>query len=254
MRNKKVIVDGIACEYIESEKQDKDNTILFLHGWMQDASSFLEIMKNLERNDVSFASLSFPWFWWTDFPSPDWWIFDYAEFTSKFIEKLWLVKPMLVWHSFGWRVSIILWSESDNLSKIVFIWAAGIELELSASRKIVTTIWKTIFSLPGLRDVWNKIKQKIWSSDYNSAGKLSEIFKKVVNTDLSHLLEKIKAPCLLIWWDTDDQAPIENAIIMDNKIPDSRLERFSEWSHFVFQEYPNEVTDLILNFYKKDDI
>lgn len=250
MKSNKIILNGILTSYITSPSFDSQKSLLFLHGWWQNAMSFEKIYSNLDKAWISYVWLDFPWFWMSDFPDENWWIKDYANFVKDFITKLWLNKPVLVWHSFWWRVWIIIWSSFENMAKIVLIWSAWIKPKVNKLRLILTKLWKIIFSLPWLKSIWNKIKTNISSRDYLNSWKLKQIFLNTINEDLTHLLPKIKYETLLIWWYNDKETPLKDWELMNKLIKDSKLKVFKEWSHFVFQEFSEEITNEILNFIK----
>lgn len=250
MKNQKIIINWILTSYITSNNFDLQKSILFLHGWGQNKESFEKIYSVFGEKWISYIWLDFPGFWLTDFPPDDWDIYDYANFTKDFIEKIWLKKPVLVWHSFGWRVWLLIWSDYKNIQKLILIWAAWIKPETNQSRDILTKIWKIVFSLPWLKWVWEKIKSKIWSRDYLNSWRLKQIFLKVINEDLRKYLSQIKIETLLIRWDKDEETPVLDWELMNNLIPNSKLKVFPNATHFVFQELSKEVSKEILDFIK----
>ncbi len=251
MNKQNVIVDWLKTEYIKSNNFNKDNSILFLHWRMQDWNSFDSILKILDEKKISFVSLSLPWFWWSDIPKKDFDIYDYTDFVNNFVNKIGLISPSVIWHSFGWRIWIILWSQY-KINNLILIWSAWIKPKTSKVRLFIVKTWKVFFSIPWLKSVWNIIRKKIWSDDYISSWRLKNIFLKTINEDLQYLFPKIIIPTLLIWWSKDTQTPLEDAKIMHRNIKKSKIEIFEDSAHFVFQEKPIEISDLILKFVKND--
>lgn len=250
MINKQVLLNWILTTYLTSDDFNPEKCLLFLHGRWNDKTSFQEIYKLLDEKKISYIALDFPWFWWSGFPNFDWSVYDYAEFIQDFIKRLELVKPILVWHSFWWRICIILWSAEayDNIDKLILIWSAWIKPKTSKLKLAIVKTWKTLFSIPWLKWIWNKIKNKIWSSDYINAWRMKNIFLKTINDDLSHLFEKIKYPTLLIRWLNDTETPVADGILMSNTIDNAKLKVYNNWTHFVFQEFPNDVFQDIEKF------
>ncbi|MDD5213372.1 MAG: alpha/beta hydrolase [Candidatus Gracilibacteria bacterium] len=246
----KTILNGLSTSYCISENFSKENSLLFLHGWGQTYKSFESIYKILDENNISYVGLDFPGFGMTDFPKTDFEIFDYANFTSDFIEKLELKNPTLIGHSFGGRVSIILGAKSENIEKIILIGAAGIKPKGNPNREKIVSIAKAFFSLPGLSKIGEKLKDKFSSRDYLRAGKLKNIFLKVINTDLTEYLPKINKQTLLIRGDLDAETPISDGKLMNKLIPDSKLKVYKNGTHFVFQEFSTEVSNDIIEFIK----
>jgi len=249
MDQKKCIIWNTVTTYLESVEKYRDNTLLFLHGWMQDKDSFRDIFSILDANNISYISLDLPGFWGTGLVSSDMEIEDYGKFVIDFIEKTWLKNPTLVGHSFGGRISIYLGSFYENISKIVLIWAAGIAPEMNPIRLFVVKVWKAVLSFPWLKWLWAKVKTSVSASDYASAGKMTQIYRNTIENDLQHYMKQVALPTLMIWWDSDDQVPLQEAEITHSHMKHSQLEVL-KWSHFIHQEQPIQVTDIVLNFIK----
>lgn len=250
MISQKTILNWLSTSYCTSENLSKEGSLLFLHWWGQTYKSFESIYKILDENNISYVWLDFPGFGMTDFPKTDFEIFDYADFTHDFIEKLELKNPTLIWHSFGWRVSIILGAKSENIDKIILIWRAWIKPKWNPNREKIVALAKIIFSLPGLGKIGEKLKNKFSSRDYIRAGKLKNIFLKVINTDLTQYLPKINKQTLLIRWAQDMETPLSDWELMNKLIPNSKLKVYETWTHFVFQEFSTEVSNDIIEFIK----
>lgn len=253
MQTKQILLNWILTTYLTSDDFNPEKCLLFLHGRWNDKMSFLEIYKLLDEKNISYIAIDFPWFWWSGFPNFDWSVYDYAEFIQDFIKRLELVKPTLIWHSFWWRICIILWSAEayDNIDKIILIWSAWIKPKINKLKLAIVKTWKTIFSIPWLKWVWDKIKQKIWSRDYLNSWRMKNIFLKTINDDLTHLFEKIKYPTLLIRWLLDSETPVADGILMSNTIDNAKLKIYDNWTHFVHQEFPNDVFQDIEKFLQK---
>jgi len=250
MINKQILLNWIPASYLISDNFTPEKSLFFLHWWWQDKSSFQKIYKLLDEKNISYIALDFPWFGSSAFPNYDWEITDYVEFTKDFIKRMGLNKPILVWHSFWWRVSIILWSDNDyvNINKLILIWAAWIKSKTNKYRNAITKTWKLFFSIPWLQWIWDKIKLKIWSRDYINSWRLKNIFLNVLNKDLTPLLEKIKYPTLLLRWLNDTETPVADWILMSNTIPNSKIKIFEQWTHFVHDEFPEEIFEEIEKF------
>lgn len=249
MQEKKCVVDNHIFSYIESKDKDKSKTLVFLHGWMQNKESFQSILEQLEKQWFSFVSLDFPWFWKNPLLSDTMTIEDYWDSVVAFMEKLKLEKPILVGHSFWGRVSIYLWSFYENIDKIILIGSAGIAPHMNAIRLSVIKVGKIFFSIPGLKKIWKIVKNKISWEDYKNAWKMTEIYKNTISNDLQKYMIKNNYPICMIWWKNDDQVTQQETQLMHEKLRKSKL-HIIEGGHFVHQESPQEVLDIILPFIK----
>ena len=214
---------------------------------MQDGTSFEELFELFEEKNIPYISLDLPGFWSSALLHDTMTIEEYCNVVKNLIEKLGLEKPILVGHSFGWRISIYLGSFYNNIEKIVLIGSAGIAPEMNPLRLAVVKAWKVIFSLPWLTTLWATIKKKASGEDYKNAWKMTQIFKNTISNDLQHYMQKVTLPTLMIWGKDDDQAPVGEAKIMHGHIKNSSL-HILEWSHFIHKEQPQEIMDLILQF------
>lgn len=250
MDQKKCIIWNTVTTYLQGKSKDLENTLLFLHGWMQNKESFQDLFSILDKKNISYISLDLPGFGGTSLISDNMQIEDYGKFVIDFIEKQELKNPILVGHSFGGRVSIYLGSFYKNISKIVLIWAAGIAPHIHPLKLWIIKTAKILFSLPWLKTIWKKVKEKAAADDYLSAGKMTQIYKNTIANDLQHYMKQVQFPTLMIWWEDDDQVTINEAKIMHSHIHNSEL-CILDGTHFIHQEKPKEVTELILEFIKK---
>ncbi len=249
MQTKQFLLNWILTSYLTSDNFNPEKSLFFLHGWGQDKSSFNKIYKLLDEKNISYIALDFPWFGASDFPKIDWKISDYAEFIQDFINRIWLIKPTLVWHSFWWRICIILWSSNyENLDKLVLIWAAGIKPKTNILKYAIAKTWKLFFSIPWLQWIWDKIKSKVWSRDYLNSWNLKQIFLNTINEDLTPYLQYINHKTLLLRWLNDLETPVADWILMNNMIKSSRIKIFEHWTHFLHDELPEEVVEEIEKF------
>ncbi|EKE26615.1 MAG: alpha/beta superfamily hydrolase/acyltransferase [uncultured bacterium (gcode 4)] len=248
MLEKQSVVDGVIINYLISDNFDPEKCLFFLHWWKQDRKSFISILEILENKKISFISIDFPGFWKSSKLSYDWWIKDFSEITCRFIEKLDLKKPVLIAHSFWWRIAIYLWAKYNIASKLILIWAWSISPKKKNIKYFIVKAGKFLLSVKWLHFIWDIVREKLRSPDYKSSNELKWTFLKIINEDISNMLTDIKAPVLLIWWKNDNQTLLEQWIQMKDTIPNSRLEIFEDWTHFVFQEYPQEVANLITDF------
>jgi len=200
MHQKKCIIGNTVTTYLESDIKDKNNTLLFLHGWMQNKESFQDIFFLLDKKNIPYISLDLPWFWGTSLISKDMQIEDYGAFVQQFIEKLELKNPILVWHSFGGRISIYLGSFYENISKVVLIGAAGIAPKMNLLKLVFVKTGKIIFSFPWLQSLGKKVKSSFSAPDYRTAGKMTQIYRNTIENDLQHYMKQVSFPTLMIWW------------------------------------------------------
>ena len=77
---------------------------------------------------------------------------------------------------------------------------------------------------------------------------MRDIFLRTIHEDLTPLYPQVTAETLLIWGARDEETPLQNGEAMRVMIPRSRLEVFAEGTHWVYREYPDEVSRLVESF------
>jgi pimeloyl-ACP methyl ester carboxylesterase len=235
------IIAGLPINYqIEGQGED----LLLLHGWGAD-STVMQPMQIHFSDYMRVTSLDLPGFGKSGIPRTPWGIDDYADFIEAFIRDQGLIDPIILGHSFGGRIAIILGSRR-LAKKLILVDAAGIRPHRSLKyylRVYSYKIAKKVLALPILQryqeqvlDIWRKNNP---SSDYQAAqGMMRQIFVKVVNRDLRALLPTIIAPTLLIWGADDTATPLADGQLMERLIPEAGLAVFEQCGHYSFLDNP----------------
>lgn len=245
-----VTINDIKVNYkTTGEGQD----VLLLHGW----GCSLEIWKTLQsqlEQKYRVTSIDFPGFGKSDEPKSVWGVEEYTQCTEQLIETLELKNPVLIGHSFGGRVSILLSSRNDYVKKIILTDAAGVKpqnTKISVSR-IFSKMKKLSTKIIGESATEKLVRpfaNSLASEDYkNASGMMKEILKKVVDEDLQHVMPNIKASTLLIWGENDTATPVSDAKIMEKLIPDAGLVVFKGCTHYSFLENPGYYFTIVDNF------
>ena len=73
---------------------------------------------------------------------------------------------------------------------------------------------------------------------------------KCVNEDLRKIMPEIKSPTLLIWGENDTATPLQDAKIMESKIPDAGLVSFAGCGHYSFLDNPGGFAAVVKSFLK----
>jgi pimeloyl-ACP methyl ester carboxylesterase len=174
----------------------------------------------------------------------------YSKCLLSFLEVLDLQQFHLVGYSLGGGIAINLFTlVPEKVTSLILVDSSGIPtvslLEMIPRRAIEITA--QIF-LPRRR---LKLVDIPLVFSYNllfNTGNLIQGLLISLYEDISYLLPKVQAPCLLLWSAKDLTLPLSNAQEMVVIIPGSKLiiveEGFHEWGLW----YPEKFTSLILNF------
>ncbi|MBR6523329.1 MAG: alpha/beta hydrolase [Clostridia bacterium] len=233
----KILVNNININY-EVFGEGKD--VLVLHGWGADIRAIKPVADALSGSFKVWL-LDLPGFGQSDLPPEDWDVYAYADFVKRFADTLEIVNPILIGHSFGGRLSIILSAKKIMTPpKIILVDSAGIKPRhgLDYYCKVYTyKIMKRVAAFIGKlsKPLEEKIKGKFGSSDYKNANPIMrKVMVRVVNEDLTYLLKDIACPTLLFWGEKDDATPLSDAKKMEKLIPDAGVVTVPGGGHYSY--------------------
>lgn len=248
LQGKNIIVKNLNIKYYQSTIIDKNNVLVFLHGW---GSESLHFRKTLEKLD-SFIAIDLPGFGGSEIPKTPWSLDDYAIFVGDFLEKLAIKNPVIAGHSFGGSIGIKYCALGNKVKKLILIGSAGIRKK-NIKKYIYFVIAKTfkfIFYLPGVRKLRNFIRRWFYkaidSEDYIDVGALKDIYLNVASEDLTQDLKKIILPTVLIWGENDKDTPVNNGKMMHQLIKNSQLYIVSQAGHYVFLDNEKDFNEIFL--------
>lgn len=241
-----IVVDGILTQYTTLGKGKK--TILILHGWQQSSREWNTIIHSLAKNATVIA-LDLPGFGQTPRPQTTYTIYEYATFVEHFLQKLAYKKVILIGHSFGGRIGILLGARTKLLSQLFLVDSAAIETK-SIWIKTKIMINKILISPIKLISPHKiePLKSRFGSDDYQHAGAMRDIFIQTVNEDLSPYLKQVAVPTVIIWGEKDIVRPLSEAKYIKKSIPGARLRIVWGAGHSPFIEKPKEFLEIIKEY------
>lgn len=215
-------VDGTECEYeLRRSARADAPTVLFLHGWGGGLSSFAGAFRVAAAWDVTCVNFAFPK------RVPDGWgIYEYAACVRDFMAELDIDRPIIVGHSFGGRVAVIL-AAQGLCGKLVLVDGAGLKPRRGIKKRIAAARYR-------YRAKHGKSLDGFGSTDYNNAEReMRPVFVRIVNTHLDRLLGYIECETLLFWGRNDRDTPPYMAKRFARGIKNSRLV-FVDGGHFSY--------------------
>lgn len=230
--------------------------VVILHGWGANIDTVMPIFNYLKDRFKVYA-LDLPGFGKSDKPSKVWGSSEYAEIVKKFIEELGIKNVILIGHSHGGRVSIILSSKyPDIVNKMILIDSAGLLPKRKLKYYLKVYSFKTLKLFYNVFYFWNdkqrrmeNFYKKFGSTDYKNAdGIMRKILVKVVNENLRQNLKDIKADTLLIWGKDDDATPVYMGKIMEKEIPGSGLVILDNAGHYSYLDQMYRFNRIVDSF------
>lgn len=250
-----ILIDNININY-ETIGNGKD--VLVLHGWGAEIATIKPIANALSANFKVWL-IDLPGFGKSDPPGEEWDVYSYANFVKKLADALKIINPILIGHSFGGRLSIILAAKKILCpSKIILVDSAGIKPKRGADYYFKVYTYKTMKHVAKLfgkvsKSLENKVKEKFGSSDYKNASPiLRKVFVRVVNEDLTYLLKDIPCPTLLFWGENDDATPLSDAKKMEKLIPDAGIVTVPGGGHYSYIDNFQMFLAVANKFLEKD--
>lgn len=218
---------------------NKPNTILFLHGWKGNKNSFISCIKffNHQFNTIT---ISLPPYNNSIIPLT---LEDYKNIVYNILKLLNLNKVIIICHSFGLRVTLILATTDIIIEKVIITGGAGIKLKVNFFKKI-SQQFRQIF----LRNNPEYYPQ-IASKDYKELSAVDKVtFKNIVNVDLTENIKLLKCPVLLFWGKKDTSTNVRTIKIFQKLHPCCSVKILKNGTHFCYLEYSQLFIDCCNNF------
>lgn len=214
----------INYDYIFNNKQQ---TILFLHGWGGNKNSFISAI-NFFKHNYNILSISMPPTKKSCVPLT---MYDYKHLILQVLTLHNISKVNIICHSFGMRVSLMLASSNLIIEKLIVTGGAGINTSSSLLKKI-NSQHKTI-----LLKKHSSLFNKFASADYKILkGVDRTTFKNIVNKNLTDYIKLLKCPTLLFWGNNDKSTPLTFTKIFQHLHSNTKT-IIVKGSHFAYLEY-----------------
>lgn len=253
---KDITLRGVKLHY-DVTGPESGQPVVLMHGWGCSHATVKSIANALNR-DMRVYNIDLPGHGASQEPPGVWGVDDFTLLIEDFISELGIVNPVLIGHSFGGRISILLASRNP-ISRMVLVDAAGIKPHRSL--KYYTKVYtfkagkKVLPILLGkklggkLIDAW---RGKGGSADYrNSSPVMRAVMSRCVNEDLKFAMPNIKASTLLIWGEDDTATPLSDAKTMERLIPDAGLVSWPGCGHYSFLDNPMGFRAVLCAFLTK---
>lgn len=216
-----------------------EDTILFLHGWGGNKFSFSQTI-NLLKNQFNILSLTIP----TIEPTTSIWnMFDYVQLIENILSIHAIKSPIVICHSFGFRVAMLL-NKKIYIKKIVVTGGAGLKKNLNIFKKIIKNNNKIILK----NSKFEYFFKKIASNDYINLSKQNKnSFKNIVSLNLN-FANNFNCPMLIYWGSKDKETPIWIA----KRLKKQNKARYTaiDSDHFAYINNNSQFNHEVLKFIK----
>lgn len=212
--------------------------ILLLHGWGADHRCFARISGHFGA-EYKVYSVDLWGFGESEKPKADATIFDYAEVVYRFISQIIGQETVILGHSFGGRICLIL-GNRPLVRAVVLVDSAGLRPRLSLRQKRSIKRYRRQKVLVERGKIDGGSLARFGSSDYrNLEPVMRGVFVRVVNEDLAKFATSVTVPTLLLWGKSDRTTPPKMARRLKRLICGAKLV-FLRGGHFCFLDSPRE--------------
>ena len=220
--------------------------LLLLHGWGANCKSFNVILKDLEQNFTVYR-LDFYGFGRSESPPLDSNVFTYADAVYEFIESIICTKVVVLGHSFGGRIALII-GNRELIEKVILLDSAGLPPRFNIIKHFKVKRFKKLKNRVQAGKAQAKKLEKYGSSDYRELNEnMKSVFVRVVNEDLTRFAQSLNKPTLILWGRKDKQTPLYMAKRLRKMIKNNQF-RVVNGGHFSYLDEPTVVLKEIYNF------
>jgi len=241
--------------YIEGERLDRSRpTLLFIHGAGQSVATWkfqLELFKN--HTHFNFIALDLPGRGGSEgegFRS----VVEYKDFLSEFIDSLKLENIILIGHSMGGGIAMLLAIEQPEIFNACVLAATGAKLSVAQ---------QTLDTVKNDYEAFCEISpQRMFAED--SPQELKQEFKQGLidigqevcywdlvacnEFDILKHIHKIALPTLIVSADKDMLTPVKYGEFLHQKIYGSEFYEIKGSGHFIMQEKHREFNKILEDF------
>lgn len=227
-------------------------TVIFLHGWGGNKSSFIRSILLL-KSKYNLLTLTMPT---TATTTTSWTLFDYASMIENILHLYNIKSVNIICHSFGFRVATIL-KNTVKIDSLIITGGAGPKKESIIKRierenkKILLSILNTPIPKKSRKKKFEYLYQFVASPDYQQLSQVNkETFKNIVNLNTIQSIN-FSCPILLFWgkWDNETKPWIAKKIAKRNRL-NSEL-HLVKGGHFAYLENAEIFNNFVIKFLKK---
>ncbi|MFA5030055.1 MAG: alpha/beta hydrolase [Patescibacteria group bacterium] len=187
--------------------------VIFLHGWSVSAFTCLRILRVLsQRYRVIIPTIpgSTPSFKWEKNPSPE----DFQEVLSEWMDKVNVKKPIVVGHSLGGVMAVLLTSAREKeVQKLILIDTVGVSENRHSKEWISAWLRKRVqtYKRYGVVNVARYIDQAFIKNVMFRTKDFWYLSKFARQVDVREKIKSFQIPVIIVWGEDDIFTPVSIA-------------------------------------------
>ena len=215
--------------------------LYIIHGWTYTIEPWKKTIELLKNKGLKVEMLNVPGL--TTESKKIWTIEDYVEWADKNIPD----GAIALGHSNGGRILLNLCSQKpEKLKKLILLDSAGI-YEKSLKRDFFKTISKIGAPLKKSKVISKVFHKIIGASDYSRAPEnMKKTLSNMLESDKKLKISRITTPTEILWGESDTVTPPRQAKILNEKLKNSNLKLYKNWTHAPYISDPASLASAIL--------
>lgn len=249
-----VIVNGQLVHYYHaSHVGEQKGVLLFLHGWGSNSPLWFSSSLAFAEAGYELYFLDLPGFGKSQIPKKPFQLQDYADCVTTFMEKLAILNPVLIGHSFGGKTAVRIASKKTvPLAGLVLVDSSGLpHTSFTTQTKIgIAKTIKPLMELPFMRGMKSSLLRLSGSDDYIAFPELRETFINIIREHIEFELPQIQTMTLIVWGGDDENSytPVNDVSVFERLIPHADAHIIQNAGHYSFLDNPSEFYDTVLEF------
>jgi pimeloyl-ACP methyl ester carboxylesterase len=220
--------------------------VLALHGWGRRGTDFAASLQGF-----SYIALDLPGFGATPAFDEPRGAGGYAEAVAPVLEEM-AARPILVGHSFGGRVAVVLASRyPQRIGGLVLTGVPLLRRSQSSRPRLTYRLWRWGHRGGLVSDLrMERIRRRYGSADYRAAtGVMRETLVTAVHESYENELRTVQAPVHLVWGADDTEVPLQTAHkakeLLNESGIDVSLDVLAGVGHWVPTEAPAALREAV---------
>lgn len=220
--------------------------LYIIHGWTYTISHWKKTLTQLRDAGLSVKMLKVPGL--TEPSDKVWTIEAYTKWADQNIPD----GAVALGHSNGGRILLNLCATNpEKLKKLILLDSAGVYIP-SFKKQLVQTIAKIGKPLKKIPLIDKLFHRLTGSTDYSKAPEnMKKTLQNMLESDKTLKLEKVTTDTTILWGKKDTITPPAHAEIIAQKLPNSELKFYQNWTHAPYISNPDELARAIITALKR---
>lgn len=255
MNKRKFEYPGGYLHYYDSTISPRSSAvILFLHGWGLASEVYMSSLKVLAQ-DYRVIAPDLPGFGYSCPVRKSYGYDDFANVIVAMVLSLGINQFHLIGHSMGGGIGINVASNHSSMVKsLILVDSSGIPLgstwKLAVQRIIELSIQ---LSAPGDSSIKHKLFRVVLRNGIKHFRSMAFSWNMPITYDLESLMEKVYAPCSILWGEKDRLTPFSHGQRMEQMIAQSKLIIINDEYHEWCILHPERFVTILYEQFKRID-